>query len=176
MEDADENHSNILVDRLCGKLFLISDQDGAGKKEDGTKHKKDKDKAAKAERHEKLEKVLGDRYYCLKAREIENLLATGVLKNVVLSYEKDDNTEFEFKEKFDYENYKYEKIGEFIEKNITNSKRTGGYAADSGTIKGSKFEFSKRAVENIKKISDLSKEAKELTKKLYEFIEKQNKK
>lgn len=177
LEDADPNHSNILVDRLCGKLFLITDKDGAGQKKDGTADEGSVEKKAKYDRHIKLKEKLGKKHYhCLEAREIENLLSTEVLKKVVLSYEDDKNEEFDFKEKFTYENYKNEKIGDFIDKNIIKSTRKGGYAAASGTIKGSKFEFSKRAVENIKEISDLSEEAKELTEKLYKFISEQNKK
>ncbi|AFM06277.1 hypothetical protein Fleli_3975 [Bernardetia litoralis DSM 6794] len=171
LEDADPNHSNILVDRLCGKLFLISDQDGAGEEIDG-----ETQKTAKAERHEKLEKKLGNRYYCLQAREIENLLDTEILKEVVKSYQPKDNDKFGFTENFTYENYKDKKIGDFIDANIIDSTRKAKYAKSSGTIKDDKVDFAKRAVKEIKSIDNLSEEAKKLSGKLYEFIKFQNKK
>jgi hypothetical protein len=62
------------VDRLCGKLFLITDSDNATK-------------GAKAKRHETLKKKLEDRYYCLECTEIENLLTPEVIKAVVANYE-----------------------------------------------------------------------------------------
>ncbi|WP_375560538.1 AAA family ATPase [Bernardetia sp. OM2101] len=171
LED-DDNDDTILVDRLCGKLFLITDQDGAEEKEDGTT-----EKTAKINRFEKLEEKLGERYYCLKAREIENILATDVLKKVVKSYQPKDNTKLKFKKNFTYENYKKnEKIGEFINDNIIGCTRKGGYAAPSGTIKGNKAEFAKRAVKEINSINDLSEEARDLTEKLHDFISEQNKK
>lgn len=173
LEDADPKHSNILVDRLCGKLFLITDKDGAGQKKDGTEDKGSIEKKAKYDRHIKLKEKLGDKHYhCLEAREIENLLSTEVMKEVVKVYEKSNADTIIFTDKFDYENYKTELLGKFIDKYTENRKRKS-YAADSGTI-NDKVQFAKRAVEEVKSINDLSEEAKELTKKLYEFIKEQN--
>lgn len=173
LEDADPNHSNILVDRLCGKLFLITDQDGAGKKKDGTADEGSSEKKAKYDRHIKLKEKLGENHYhCLEAREIENLLSTEILRETIKMYEKNNADEIVFSEKFLYENYKHELLGKFIDKYVENTKRKS-YAADSGTI-NDKLQFAKRAVENIEKLSDLSEEAKELTGKLYDFIKEQN--
>src|SRR5690606_38667289 len=36
LSESDESIPNIIVDRLCGKLFLITDRDGAGLKMDGS--------------------------------------------------------------------------------------------------------------------------------------------
>lgn len=175
LEDADPNHSNILVDRLCGKLFLITDKDGAGQKKDGTADEGSVEKKAKYERHIKLKEKLGDKHYhCLEAREIENILSTDVLKKTVEVYEKNNPKKIEFTDKFNYETYKDKPLGKFLNDNITHRKRN--YAAtdkDTSTI-NDKVLFSKRAVEKIESMSDLSEEAKELTEKLYEFIKFQN--
>ena len=66
----DNEEHPINVDTLCGKLFLIADKD------------KNKD-----ERHKELEKKLGDRFYCLRCKRVENLLSKEVLLKVIEDYE-----------------------------------------------------------------------------------------
>ena len=166
LEDADTDHPNIEVERLCGKLFLITDKDGAGLKKDGTFDKRFK---KKQERHKKLSENLSDRYYCLDCREIENTLSPEVLKKVVQGYEK-DNAILSF-ENSKYEDYKDEYLGSFIEKNVDDTSRS--YRGKSGTIKD-KVNFAKRAVAHIESVKDLSEEALDLTKKLYNFIRSNN--
>ncbi|MGB3780877.1 MAG: AAA family ATPase, partial [Tunicatimonas sp.] len=167
LEDADADHPNIEVERLCGKLFLITDKDGAGLKKDGAPNP---NRSKKQQRHEKLKRNLDDRYHRLDCREIENTLSPEVLKKVIQDYEK-DNATLDF-EKLKYESYKNEYLGSFIERNVDSASRS--YKSESGTIKD-KVNFAKKAVTHIESVKDLSKEARDLTEKLYNFIEGNNK-
>lgn len=169
LDDADPEFPNIAVETLCGKLFLVSDKDGAGLKKDG---KPDSRKKKKYERHQQLETKLGSRYFCLQSREIENLLTSEVLKNTIEDFEKKNYPKVVFNKKWSWDFYRDRPIGAFIDKNTTSLSRV--YQADSGTI-NEKLKFAKRAVSHIKSIGDLSKEAKELCERLYSFIKKQNK-
>jgi len=117
----------------------------------------------------KLSERLGERYYCLQAREIENILSSEIIKKVIQDYEKFNL--INYKESFDAINYANEPLGQFIDNNIENSKRS--FADKSGTIKD-KINFSKKAVSFISSIEDMSEEAITLTKKLYDFISTQN--
>lgn len=152
----DKEDKPINVDRLCGKLFLIADKD-----------------EGKEERHKKLEEILGDRFYPLECREVENLLSKNILWNVIAEYEKvNDVKELEIDD-FEESEYKDKPLGEFIEEKIKNRKRKGSYKEDSGTI-SNKGGFCEKAVKNIKQWDDLSDEAKKITEKLYQFIEDNN--
>ena len=148
----------IEVERLCSKLFLISDKDDP------------KDKI-KSERHRKLKKQLGKRFYRLKCREMENLLTPEVLKKVIEEYEQNKPNFPDFKIK----DYQDEYLGEFIEKKILKDKRTrrGSYSTESGTI-SQKVKFCEMALKYIEKFEDLSDEAKRLTKLICEFIKENN--
>lgn len=167
LDDADPEYPNINVKYLCGKLFLISDKDGAGLKNDGTV---DSRKQKKYKRHQKLLNKLNDRYYCLQSREIENTLSPKVLKTTIKKFEKGNTENLEFNN-WTFDKYKNKKIGDFINSNVIGKSRN--YATDTGTI-NEKLKFSKRAVISIKTIDDLSSEAKDLTEKLYNFIIAQN--
>ena len=167
LEDSDPQYPNINVERLCGMLFLITDQDGAGLKKDGTI---DSRKKRKYERHLKLQKQLGNSYYCLKSREIENLLSPGILKEIIKDYERSNFENLEFKN-WNQKGYSSQLLGNYINKNVIGIKRN--YADESGTIKD-KVRFAKKAISSMKTIDDLSEEAIELCKKLHNFIETQN--
>lgn len=149
---------SINVERLCSKLFLITDNDNVTDN-------------AKAERHKKLQQKLGDRYYRLAATEIENLLPPEVIKKIVGQYEGGMGNLKDFKQ----EDYKNKRLGEFIESDVLNGPRTrkGSYRDDSGTIR-MKVEFCERALNEIKDFSQLSQEAQALAKRLYEFIKEHN--
>jgi len=150
----DKEDHPINVNRLCGKLFLITDKD---KNKDG--------------RHEELEKKLGDRFYCLECKEIENLLRKKVLLKVIKDYEKVDPRIEDFEES----DYKKVYLGKFIDEKLgVGKKRRGSYAADSGTV-SDKVGFCKKAIENTKECADLSKEAKEISERIYQFIKENNK-
>ena len=166
LEAPDPEHPNIEVERLCGKLFLITDKDDAGLKKDGTA---DKRYTKKQLRHQKLRRSLGDRYCCLDCREIENTLSPEILKKVVQDYEGSE-VDLAYKN-FDYTEYKNKYLGSFIEANVTGISK--GYKSQSGTIKD-KVNFAKKAVHHINSVEDLSQEARNLTEKLYEFIKSNN--
>lgn len=148
---------SIKVERLCSKLFLVSDKDDS------------KDKT-KAERHRKLEERLGKRFYRLKCREMENLLTPDVLKKVIQEYENVEPIS-----DFKFEDYQDEYLGRFIEENILkgNKTRKGSYSTESGTV-SQKLIFCEKALNYIKSFDDLSGEAKEMTKLIYEFIKENN--
>lgn len=162
LEDTDSNHPNIEVERLCGKLFLISDKDGVDFELKPN---------AKSLRQKQLAAKLGDRYYCLKSREIENSLSSNVLKQTILEFER-QNKEVSFKSTFSNDNvYQDKKIGTFIDTHTINAKKK--YEDESGTIKD-KLNFAKTAIKFIHKEEDLTVDAKELVTRIYQFIEKHN--
>jgi hypothetical protein len=151
----DEGGDCIGVDRLCGKLFLIADGDP--------------DTKWKPERHKKLEATLKDRFYRLKCKEVENLLSTTVLKAVLQQY---GETSFKV---FKQEDLQVARLGEFIEAAVIEGKRIrrGSYV-DNGTV-SDKVGFCDKAIRATKTFGDLSDEAKEIAKRLYDFIAASNK-
>lgn len=150
----DDDHKGIDVKRLCGTLMLIADNDNAtGKKKD---------------RHGQLRKVLGERFVLLEVTEIENLLTKPVIMKTVQQYCPKDSIDFQ---KFEKGTYEKRKLGTYLDATLTGAGRT--FAADSGTIKD-KVNFCKRAISNIESIEDVSQDAKDLAKKIYEFIKSKN--
>lgn len=155
LEQDVESEDQINVERLCSKLFLITDQDGA------------EPESAKGRRHSVLQDRLGDRYCCLSGREIENLIHPNVVKAVLHSYGEENLPEFE------HSAYLQAKLGDFIEDLLTKSgsqkKRKGPYAKESGTITD-KIGFCRRAIEASESWDDLSDHAQTLIKRVYDFI------
>jgi hypothetical protein len=71
LDNADDDVPNINVDRICKRIFLVTEQDGAGELNEAGEAIKSK----KRDRQEKLKAKLGaDNYDCLDCREIENAL------------------------------------------------------------------------------------------------------
>lgn len=156
----DEVPDAIEVDRLCGKLFLITDHDGA-------------EENKKAERQEELRKRLKEHYHPLPVREIENLVTPNVLKKVLSKYGEDPGRLPAFNAK----DYASVYLGRYIEdtllKQAGGKQRAGSYKAKSGTITG-KVDFCQKVVEATETWDDVSPEAKELVEKLYKFIADNN--
>lgn len=146
---------SIQVERLCAKLFLISDKDGL----------------KKVERQEILRETLGERYHCLESREIENLLAPHILKQTVEEYEGTVLDDFVYT----HEQYKDLYLGRFIENKVLkgNRQRSGSYMEQSGTVT-QKVKFCERALSHVSSFDDLTNEAKALAAKVYEFIKANN--
>ncbi len=166
LESDDNLHPNITVNRLCGKLFLITDSDNSGFNKDGSAPKH---QSRKAQRHFQLQQKLGDRFYCLKCREVENLLSPSILQKTIISIEKQDgNLDFS---SLIYSKYSTVYLGKFIHDNIPQLKKN--FASDSGSIIN-KVTFAKNATGLIQSKSDLSSEAFVLAEKLYEFISQHN--
>jgi predicted ATP-dependent endonuclease of OLD family len=149
------------VDRLCGTLFLIADKDDA------------KPGSAKADRHETLRRSLGDRFYSLPCREIENLLTPTAIKAVLLSYGEHDANIANVRQ----ETYAGASLGRFIETKIikdpSQKVRQASYAAASGTI-NTKVDFCERAIATTRLWSDISPDAQALTEQVYAFIRQNN--
>ncbi len=163
LDDIDKSHPNISVENLCSKLFLITDSDNP-------KPLKNGEESEKMKRQKYLTKSLGERYYCLRAREIENLLDIDAIIAVIEDYE--DNTNLDFK-KLKNLKYRNEPLGRTIEKNIMGLKKR--YSGDNGAIRSSlKLEFAKRAVTYCNDFTSLTNEAQELSAKIYNFIKKNN--
>lgn len=155
-EDSSSEHINLA--KICGKSFLIVDDDG-GKK---------------AERHQMLKECLGDRFYALQCHEIENLLTPKILKHVIAEYERvtPDDIKFDFKSEITQGSYRNQLLGKFIDKHLKERKRTT-YAAESGTLNG-KVAFCEKAIKYVVTIDDMSEEAIKIANKLLEFIKQNN--
>lgn len=166
LDDQDTEHPNIGVDKLCGKLFLITDKDKSTFEKGATVNE---DASKKAKRHQQLERKLGERYYCLDSREIENLLIPNIIKEVILQRESNNNKVPDFSN-LKMETYQHQPLGKFIADNIPGLTRKYN---DSGTI-AYKDKFAKAAVSFIKNKSDMSDEAVGLAEKLYAFIKSNN--
>ncbi|HFK1441955.1 TPA: AAA family ATPase [Bacillus cereus] len=184
--ETNEGHTSMNAEKICSTLFLITDKDGDDKRL----------------RQQKLEKFLGDRYYCLECREIENILSEDILREVIAEYEKSTSKNEKSTSKnekstpknekgtskneksplehlsnkdFTQEDYKTQPLGTYIDSLFSEGdrKRRGSYAAKSGTIVN-KLDFCKRSINHISKYDQLSEEAKKLSRVLYEFIKKNN--
>lgn len=168
LDSEDLDHPNINVERLCSKLFLITDNDGAGFTINGQPNIA---KPKKYERHQKLHKKLGDRYYLLKCREIENLLKKETIEQVIRSNEPKNDT-LDFSRFYKATKYKDVQLGKFIEDKVTGLKKKYRYRKTEAL--NLKPDFAKSAVEHIKTKDDLSDEAKKLAERLYDFIRLNN--
>lgn len=154
----DKEEKSINVKKLCGKLFLISDNDNA--KVDSEKYK----------RIQQLKENLGDRYYCLNVKEIENLLTKeSLLKTLKFIDKAEDKNLIKFKNNKQFK--ENSAVGTFIDSNIDGLNKK--YANKSGTIKD-KVQFAQGAVNEIISFEDVREEAKSLTEKLYNFISTNN--
>ncbi|MBA5629662.1 AAA family ATPase [Moheibacter lacus] len=154
----DNEENPIDIERLCGKAFVITDNDDA---------KKDSKKFL---RIQTLKKNLGENYYCLNGREIENLLTKEIILNTVKELDSQTDKEQVLYKKNSTFSDKTQ-IGRFVQNRIDGIKNK--YEAKSGTLRN-KVKFAQTAINQMNKFDDLTKEAKELTKKLYKFISKYN--
>ncbi|MEE9553812.1 MAG: ATP-binding protein [candidate division Zixibacteria bacterium] len=148
----DKEEKPINVASLCSILFLIADRD-----------------EGKEERHEKLEEILGDRYYRLQCIEIENLLSPKVLLETIKSYKVEPKKNIKIKQ----ESYNNKKLGKFIDSRILEPGSKKTFGADSGTLKN-KPDFARKAISHISSIEDMSEEAQDIANMLYDFIRERN--
>ncbi|ETT44734.1 AAA family ATPase [Paenibacillus sp. FSL H7-689] len=152
-----EAFKNMNVDRVCSRLFLITD----------------KDSEKKLDRQEKLQAKLGERFYCLDSKEIENTLSADIVKKVIADYEKCDVNSLKFKEDFETSCYQDIYLGKFIDGVLIGSKRRASYGYGSGTIRDKRI-FSEKAITHLEEYSDLSEDAKKLAERLFQFIRQNN--
>ncbi|MGU8942204.1 AAA family ATPase [Clostridium perfringens] len=164
--------------KICTRMFLLADSDGYNDSKEG----------AKRERLNKLRDYFKEKFYCLEAKEIENILKPNVIKNVVTMFKygkENKDAELFNKVYFSESEYKYENIGEFIDNKIDkqidiekSNDEKFNYERKKTFKKGNtvsdKVKFCKYAIENIKTLDDMSDEAKEICEKIYKFIEESN--
>lgn len=178
LDDTDGDLSSMKHSRICTRMFLLADSDGYNDSKDG----------AKRERLNKLRDYFKEKFYCLEAKEIENILKPNVIKKVVTMFKYGkDNKDAELFNKvcFSESEYKNENIGEFIDNKIDeqidiekvndekfNYERKKTFK--KGNTVSDKVKFCKYAIENIKTLDDMSDEAKEICEKIYKFIEESN--
>ena len=146
----------ILVDRLCGKLILITDKDGE----------------RKLARKTKLKEKLQDRYECLSCLEIENILSHSTLEKAIRGFPKDREFILPININRKYHNFKNFKIGSYIKENL--KPRNTYHDAKNGSLNSSKkLDFCRNATKTMVK-EDMTKLAVELAEKIYSFVLSQN--
>lgn len=183
LDDTEGELASMKHNRICTNMFLITDSDGYIDSKNGVKR----------ERLEKLNDYFEEKFYCLKAKEIENILTPNIIKKSVRMLKdgrvtdpsKDRDFELFDKSNFNEEDYRSINIGEFIDEkineqiNIEKSKDSSFNYEKRKTFKDGntiryKVKFCKCAIENIKTLGDMSNEAKIMCEKIYEFIKRCN--
>ena len=121
--------------------------------------------------HKKINENIGENYYKLNVLELENLVKKSILEKIISSYCIDFETNFNFEEK-DYANIK---IGDFIFNVILNGNDVEGLVnLKNKKIKFNKKVFNKKLILFTESWDDLSDEAKNITKRIINFIKKIN--
>ena len=106
-QDYEENKDFITkAEDINSNFIIILDDDNMSLNKNGKKYK----------RYSILKEELGDKIYKLEVREIENLFPEKVLANYVYNGLRDKTKVNEMK--FLYKEYKYKKLGEYINKKI----------------------------------------------------------
>ena len=148
------------VERLCGRLFLIADCDGAT------------ESSAKGRNHKRLAEKLGQDFFLLPAKEIENLIKPDALLQVLRAYGEDEcNLKLPA-----HTSYLTKPLGEFIEQKVlvdpSKKKRTGSYAKDK-TI-SDKTGFCVRTIDATSTWQNVSEESQNLAVRVFDFISRNN--
>ncbi len=155
--------NEIRANRINSKIFLIADQDSTASKPN----------SKKAERLASLQHLFGDNFQITTGREIENILQPEVLIATIKDMEKENFSQVSYnKKQVQSDKYLKLQLGTFIKTTFKGIKRK--YDAQSGTIY-CKLDFCRAATNNIKTVTDLSNDALNLTKKIYNFIVLSNK-
>jgi len=152
----------ISASKICSKILIVADKDSSDEKLN----------SAKAGRLKDLKQRLGENFQVVGGREIENILSESLLIKTIQSLEgKNSGAVCYDPSLILFRNYKNEKLGLFIDKNFSGTKRK--YAAKSGTI-SCKLEFCKHSLTSMSSFEELSPEAKKITKSIFRFIQKSN--
>lgn len=142
----------IRVDRLSGnEVCLICDRDRAAWKEKLRKQ---------------MISLLGERFICPSAIEVENLLGPTVIQAIVNHFEKRQVAELDDITEKDYANVR---LGSFIDEKLGKNNKRGTYKEGSGTIK-EKTDFCDKALKNLVDFDEISFEAQKATERLYSLI------
>ena len=156
--DYTNSSDSINAQYINNRIFLVADNDNTTPS------------SAKGQRKERLKKVLGENFYELPVLEIENIITQETLKNVLMK--QNPNKEKMICQKFSKEkNFAKKKLGKYIDDLFVGEIKK--YAGESGTIKN-KVEFCKTVIGEITDYDMLSDFAKDLTQKVYAFIENNN--
>ncbi|HOZ47840.1 MAG TPA: AAA family ATPase [Candidatus Hydrogenedentes bacterium] len=150
--DSSDGSGAVHATRLCGSALVIADCD---------EHKNEK--------HEGLESELGENYYCIGGREIENLLHPEILVEVVKTYKVEV-----VKALPEHNDYINETIGTFIEDKLIVGKPKQRFASKSKALEKPKGEFARRACALMDSPDQMSDAARKLAKKVYNFILEHN--
>lgn len=157
-EETNYPSEQIKASNISKKIMLIHDKD-----------------EGKDNRHNYLKSQLGEQYHVLEVRETENLLTPKTIKNVI---EKEySNSEKIDHPEFDHYDYKNSRIGDFIvsrykDENI--KKLCTNMDNEKTSFIKNKVIFAQNSIKYISKWSDLSIEAQNLTKEIYNFIKNHN--
>ena len=137
--------------RICGDNFLVLDGDNVGK----------------GHREQTFREQLGDQFYLLKAKEIENLLPAAAVKAAVQRlYPRVDPSDLGAIEETAYQNVE-RGLGEYLNEIIPGC----GIGEKSGTV-ARKMDFCHAAIDEMRTSNDwkLANDAALLCKRLVEFI------
>lgn len=161
LDNDDQREPTINYERLCATLFLITDRD-----------------TGKEARHQRLHEALGDRFYVLPVREMDNMVSDGVLKQVIADIQRVKESErTALIEQFDFchDDYKHPYLGSFLDEQLAQKgiKPKRKYAAESGTI-DYKLDFCQKVCSRTEQYEDLSEEIIDLCRRIYEFIKDNN--
>lgn len=154
----EDEKSKIKSQFLSNKIFLLADQDSG----------KDQKHTSLLEQQNK-----NFQYYCLKVREIENLLSPVQLNKFLPKINKNIEVQTLSSKKIKHEDYKTEYLGKFI-KNKLKGIDLGKFDAKSGTLSTYyKNKLSEEVSQDIQ-WDEMSDEAKALAEAVYQFIKKSN--
>ena len=168
-DDNENVDEQINVSSISKNVFLIADNDNTAEKPNSRKHK----------RKQELKKILGENFYELKSREIENLISLPILEKTLAV---DNNveevtrikylgTQWKSKYKQDIISNPKTHIGEFIDETFNVTKK---YSDALGKTIKNKADFANKVCREINSIEDMTEEAVELIAKIYDFIVKSN--
>lgn len=152
--------SDINVNSLSHNALLITDNDNVNKGEI-------------RRRRDELAQIMGEKFYELKSREIENLIKLEVLDKMI----EEDNFKRNYNKKVCEKEYEQSKlsnkktqIGAFIQDRYDNIKK---YTSDGKTLIN-KASFANKICSHINDWDDLSPQAKEIAEVIYNHIKKSN--
>jgi AAA15 family ATPase/GTPase len=156
----EESWEKIKATSISKKIFILADQDTT----------ESNPNSKKAARYKLLSEHLGNNFRVLKCTEIENTLAENIIEATI--------SEIEGKSKslkaglsLAYSDYKNKKIGTYIDNVFENLGAR--YGTENGSLKN-KLNFCKVATGLIKTVDDLSEEALNLAKEIFEFVKRSN--
>ena len=136
-----------------------------------------KENSAKDLRLKKLERSLGERFYKLPVREIENLLTKETLLQIVKDREKERDIYFEPDINCELKKYTQGHIGDILNNSIKfkdDKKKPFKYTYGDSRALYNKLDFCNIALKYLKDYDDISDNAKELTEIIFDFINTNN--